>query len=213
MAPRNSKKKGAKHATSRRRVEAEAQSIVATAVEAQPVEDGEQGGAAEESSSLEHCVGEQNSQDTEDSSVETEPEEKQEIADAQRRYSTEERNKFSNSLISQSNSFVREKLFRIIKFADDVQLYKFKAEIRSTLLTGLHADDRDSRVIFDTMVFPEIVRSYKVNIRHRRRSVNQAMEKIAVGKHKWHLSDLAKRILGPNTFLFQLLSWMAGLRP
>jgi hypothetical protein len=181
MAVKNAKKKGAKHRSVRRRTTAV--SVVAaeepepTAPVQEPTTDEEEGsvGSGEE----------EDKEETDDFGIVQEREKDElEIANAQKRYSTQESHRFSKSLIAQSHGFVREKLFRVMKFPDDAQLYKFKNEIRKTLLTGLHADDKDSRMLFDSVVFPELVRSYKITFRGRRRSIHQAMEKIAIGEHR-----------------------------
>jgi hypothetical protein len=192
---KNSRRRGGRQASVQKGMEVEAINVVALEVEEQPRSEPRQVPPLEEP-----CDGRQPSEGDEDSQHPSEEDEdnthpgqenedygdvyKQTVgqADAQRRYSTLEDNRFSKSLISQSNAYVREKLFRLLKFPDDHQIYMFLPEIRATLLTGPHANDDHSRNLFDLVVFPEMVRTYKNSIRHRRRSVNQAMERIAVGK-------------------------------
>jgi hypothetical protein len=102
--------------------------------------------------------------------------------EAQKRHTEAEITRFAESMIARSTNYLRESIFRVLKFSDDQQMIKMKDAILQALLAGSHDQDSLSVKIFHERVFPHIMGEYKNTFRGRRRSVNQAMERIAVGE-------------------------------
>ena len=106
---------------------------------------------------------------------------KQYQEDAQKRHNDKEEERFAKAMTKAATNYARETLFHVIKFADDEYINRIKNGFFQHCVTGDHAEDSIVVRVFNERVFPTVQGTYKGVFRSRRRSINQAMEKITVG--------------------------------